>query len=299
MSKSGFFIKKPSVRSESRARMLDVQSSQGPTALIPRSSPAKPKAPQRAKNTRPELLFYGRHMCDKLVTLRREDIIRVYCTEETLDLPFMRGLLQWCAQQRKAYHLVSDADLQRITQSVHHEGLAILAVVEPMGGTEELMQLVKGEAKPLLVLDGVQNPHNIGTLMRVMASFGWPALVGAHDLPPLSAAAARMSEGGAAYVRSFACKDLVATLRQLKKLGYTLVGSSSHAQDSLYTHELPKRCALILGSEVNGMSSEVTKLLDREIKIPATGQVESLNVSVAGGLLLGEYCRLHGLGPGS
>lgn len=262
---------------------------------IPKKEAAKekPKQERKQKQKQEELLFYGRHISEKIAAVRRQDIIRVYCTEETL--PSLRELLQWCAQERKAYHVVSPADMQRITQSVHHEGIALLARVEPVGSSEDLLRLVGKRTTPLLILDGVQNPHNLGTIMRVMASFGWPALVGSKDLPALSSSAARMSEGGAAYVRSFACEDLGAMIRSLQARGYLIVGTSSHAQASLYEAELPEKCAFILGSEVNGMSASVRKLIDLEVAIPATGQVESLNVAVASGLLLGEHCRRHGL----
>ncbi len=251
---------------------------------------------ERTEQAKNELLYYGRRICHKIAAVRREDIIRVYCTEETL--PALGPVLQWCSQQRKAYHVVSNEELERITQSVHHEGVAILALVEPSGSSEDLLAFVDGETAPLLILDGVQNPHNLGTIMRVMASFGWPALVGSSELPTLSASAARMSEGGSAYVRSFACDDLATTLRALKKRGYRIVGTSSRAQTSLYAQPLPKKCAFVLGSEVSGMSDMIRKLIDEERIIPTTGQVDSLNVSVASGLLLGEHMRLHGLGPG-
>lgn len=260
------------------------RTSKAPTSHRTRSSD---HADQR------ELLYYGVHMCEALSRVRREAIIRVYCTDQTSRA--LGPLLKWCAQRKKAYHLVTEAELERITGSVHHEGVAILALVPEPWSEEALLAALKLRVAPLLVLDGVQNPHNIGTIMRVMANFSWPFLVGGSDLPNLTAAGARMSEGGAEFVKLVRCQNLPRLIGALKRSSYRILGTSSHAEASLYTHQLPERTAFILGSEVHGMSQEMEKLLDETLVIPGSGQVESLNVAVASGLLLGEYTRVYGL----
>ncbi len=243
----------------------------------------------------PELLYYGLHICEKLADRRRADIIRVYCTEQVMS--WFKPLLQWCAGNRKAYHIVTAKDLERITGSVHHEGVAILARQAGPGSLRDLEQRLAKHREdiPLLYLDGVQNPHNIGTIMRVMASFGWPYGVGPKTMAPLSAAAARISEGGAEFVEIFAAESGVAFCDWAKSLGYALYGTSSHEAGSLYETRLPGRLVIVLGHEVHGMSKEVERKLDKRLAIPTTGQVESLNVAAATGILLGEYTRQHKL----
>ncbi len=264
-----------------------------PKRNVKQEKPFPQKGSKSKKPAEPELLYYGEHICTTLASRRRADIIRVYCIEERLAQ--FGELLRWCAKNRKAYHVVSSTDLEKVTGSVHHEGVAVLARAPLVGTGESLLQLLKQEARPIVFLDGVQNPHNIGTIMRVMANFGWPYLVGHSELPSLTAAAARMSEGGAEFVRSFTCADLQSFCLDLKKLGYTLIGTSSHVKESLYSKPLPEKSALILGAEVLGMSAEMESLMDEARQIPGSGQVESLNVAVACGLLLGEYTRTHGL----
>ena len=254
----------------------------------------KPK-PAKSSQT-PELLFYGQHICEKLAERRRADIIRVYCTEELM--PQFKPLLQWCAGNRKAYHIVTSKDLEKIAGSVHHEGIAILArqpVYRSLRDLEQLLKAREAERLPLLYLDGVQNPHNIGTIMRVMASFGWPYVVGPKTMAPMSAAAARMSEGGAEFVEVFAADSGLAFCDWAKGLGYAIYGTSSHEASSLYETKLPDRLVIVLGHEVHGMSKEVERKLDKRLAIPTSGQVESLNVAVATGILAGEYTRQHKL----
>ncbi len=253
------------------------------------------KSRKPSKESRiPELLYYGEHICQKVVERRRDDIIRVYCVEEMLGR--FKSVLQWCAQQRKAYHVVNAKELEKITGSVHHEGVAILARQPQHLPFEELTRrLALAPDTPLLYLDGVQNPHNIGTIMRVMASFGWPYVVGPNAMAPLSAAGARMSEGGAEFVEVFKVDSPQEFFSWAKSAGYSVYGTSSHEARSLYAEPLAKRSILILGHEVHGMSKDVERLLDKRLAIPASGQVESLNVAVATGILLAEFTRQHGL----
>lgn len=255
---------------------------------------SKEPSPKRYKRPKDEVLYYGQHLCVKLGERRRDDIIRMYCTEEML--PNFRGLLQWCAQNRKAYHVVTSQDLEKISGSVHHEGVAILAKQPQHRSFEELKaSLTTLPERPLIYLDGVQNPHNIGTIMRVMASFGWPYIVSTRNLVPLSPAGARMSEGGAEFVDVFAVDTAEEFFSWAKSFGYRVFGTSSHESRSLYAKPLPKKSLFVLGHEVHGMSRDLEEMVDERIVIPATGQVESLNVSVATGILVAEYTRQHSL----
>jgi TrmH RNA methyltransferase len=254
----------------------------------------KPKRKVRKKPESPELLYYGEHICQKLSERRRSDVIRVYCTDELL--PKFKDLLQWCTSHRKAYHVVSAKELERISGSVHHEGVAILAKQRLHGNLDDLKQAVKGKPDiPLLYLDGVQNPHNIGTIMRVMASFGWPYAVGPKGLAPISSAGARMSEGGAEFVEVFAVETAAAFFAWAKENGYAIFGTSSHKSQSLFETRLPRKSIFVLGHEVHGISHQTQKIIDLRLAIPATGQVESLNVAVAAGIVIAEFTRQHTL----
>ncbi len=256
----------------------------------------QPKKKVSKKPASPELLYYGEHICQKLSERRQADIIRVYCTEELM--PKFKPLLQWCAANRKAYHIVSAKDLEKVSGSVHHEGVAILAKQKVHGSLEELEQALKTKPNtPLLYLDGVQNPHNIGTIMRVMASFGWPYVVGPKTMAPISSAGARMSEGGAEFVEVYAAESGLKFFAWAKEKGYAIFGTSSHESKSLYDTKLPTKSIFVLGHEVHGMTKELEKKVDICLAIPATGQVESLNVAVATGILVAEYTRQHNLIP--
>ena len=241
-----------------------------------------------------ELRYYGIHACLVLAQHRQSDIIRVYVHSSNVQA--FRPLLKWCAENKKAYHIVSNEELDKISTSVHHEGVCILAKEsQPLSSQEFLSQISSSnQSICLLYLDGVENPHNIGSILRTCAHFGIPYLLGEKGkLPPLSPSACRIAKGGAEIVKLVAIEKPVAFFTQLKKKGFVLVSTSSHVSDSLYACSLPSKMILTMGSEASGVSKELLALSTQKIQIPGTGLVESLNVSVATSLCLGEYYRQH------
>lgn len=244
------------------------------------------------KSLAQEQKYYGIHACLAIWEKRPYDIVRVYAHESNIKT--LTPLLKWCAVQKKAYHVVSTEELSRITDSVHHEGVCVLArelSPIPLSGLLESLSH-RGEKVCLLYLDGVQNPHNIGSIMRTCAHFGIPYIIG-DRLPPLSASACRIAKGGAELVRLIQLDKPLEALEQLKKLGFAIVGTSSYKGGSLYRYRFPNRTILAFGSESDGMSKHLQKLTSQNLQIPGTGLIESLNVSVATSLCLGEYARQH------
>ncbi len=243
---------------------------------------------------RKELKYYGLHACLSLWEKRPQDIIRVYLDQSNVNT--FTPLLKWCAQQKKAYHIIPDAELDKVSDSVHHEGVCILARELPFLTPDELMtSLGKGNQKVcLLYLDGVQNPHNLGSIMRSCAHFGIPYILGEEGkLPALSPSACRIAKGGAEIVRLVLLSKPIQTLDQLKKRGFSFIGTSSHGGVSLYQFSFPSKSILAIGSEAHGVSNTFLKMAMSKIQIPGSGLVESLNVSVATSLCMGEYFRQH------
>lgn len=241
-----------------------------------------------------EMKIYGLHACVSLWKHRPEDVIRVYVAEERVRE--LGNLLKWCARAKKAYHVVDDEALAKVAASVHHEGVCILAK-EPkrLGDAELIAAIGAARANCVLFLDGVQNPHNVGSIMRVAAHFGVKHLVGVdQQLPRISPSAARVAEGGYEFVQLADLKDPAQTLEDLRAEGYQIIATSSHEGTSLYEFEFPKKAIVAMGAEVLGISQKLAQMADHHVRIPGTGNVESLNVSVACGLLLGEFYRRHG-----
>lgn len=241
-----------------------------------------------------EIKYYGVNACLALWRQRPSAIIRVYVTEERLKE--FAPLLKWCAAHKKAYHVVSRDDMAKVAASTHHEGVLILGRQPPRLNDAELLQRVQTAPQRdlMLFLDDVQNPHNLGALMRTAAHFGASTIIGASaHLPALSPSAMRVAEGGLEHLALAALDDPANTLTDLKRLGYQLWGTSGKDGQPLYGTTLPQRCIIALGNEQYGLAQRVIARVDGMLRIPGTGAVESLNVGVAGALALGEWWRQH------
>jgi TrmH RNA methyltransferase len=248
----------------------------------------------------PELRIHGEHACQAVAKRRPEDIRRVYLTKDLV--PNFGELLRWCAANRLAYHIVGADELEKITQSVHHGGIAMIVREPPPLSFGELVSRLRtepaGQRRALVYVDNVQNPHNLGAIVRVAAHFGSPALLMAGDQASVSPAMIRTAEGGAEWVDVIAVPRGPAPLLRLREAGLALVATSSHsARQGLYEEPLPRRCVLMMGSETHGLAPELAAIAGLRVAIPGTGQVESLNVASATAVLLGEHWRAHP--PGS
>ncbi len=241
-----------------------------------------------------EYKYYGIHACSMLAERRPEAIIRVYLDESNLKA--FGPLLKWCASQRIAYRIIPAAELDKVSDSVHHEGICILARELPVLSEKEFLASLNAlpSAACLLYLDGVENPHNLGSILRTAAHFGIPYILG-ENLPPLSSSCCRIAKGGAEVVRLVAVCKTFELLLLLRKKGFSLIATSAHKGESLHTFSFPPRTLLAIGSESKGVKPAVLKAAASSVRIPGTGMMESLNVSVAAGLCIGAFYRQHGI----
>ena len=197
------------------------------------------------------------------------------------------------ARRRLPYRVVGDAELMKVAGSQHHEGMCV--VVSPRRPLEEAAFFARlPNVARMVYLDAVENPHNVGAVLRTAAHFGALALAGSRDrLPTPSGATARVAEGGAEHVPMLRWADPLGSLAALAPR-FTLVATAHDASQSLYQADLPERCVFLLGAEGQGLSREVRALAKFAVAIPGTGAVESLNVSVAAAILLAEHYRRFG-----
>lgn len=228
----------------------------------------------------------GRHAVRALFTRRPETVIRVYVDAPTVER--FRDLLKYCASHRLAYHVVDADELERVSGSRHHEGICVLA----QRATVTLEALLEDDARRvrLLALDGVDNPHNLGAILRTAAHFG-VAGVFYEGQASLTPAAHRVAEGGAAWVDAVAVPDLAAALSRARAKGFRVVGTSGRAARTLFEERYAARTVIVLGSERAGMRKAVFEACDATVSLPGTGHVESLNVSAACAAVLTEVWR--------
>jgi TrmH RNA methyltransferase len=264
----------------------------------PRNAGASPR-PARHRG-RDEEVYHGARACEAIFARRPEAIVRVY-VDAGRQRRF-RPLLEWCARQRRGFQVVEAESLRRLTGSLHHEGVAILAKSRPRIEPGALLDAVAAGTVhgPMLYLDGVGNPHNLGSMLRTAAHFGAAAIIGrSGELPPLSPSAVRVAEGAAEVVPVVACEDSLPVLRQLAEAGWRIVTTHSDRGVALVEADIGPQPLFVLGSEDGGVSASVEQLALERVRIPGTGAVQSLNVAVACGVVLSEAWRRHPSPPPS
>jgi 23S rRNA (guanosine2251-2'-O)-methyltransferase len=189
---------------------------------------------------------------------------------------------------------VNSQALDGVGGSVRHQGVAARYAAARTWGENELQGLVEaadGKAL-LLVLDGVQDPHNLGACLRSAAAAGATAVVIPKDKSaPVNATVRKTSAGAADRLPIVAVTNLARCLRDLQKLGVWIYGLAGEAEASLYSVDLRGNVALVLGGEADGLRRLTREHCDGLVKIPMPGEIESLNVSVASGVTLFEAVR--------
>ncbi len=283
------------------ASVWDTRKKPVPDRARPAAAP-RPAAPRQSApvespridsgDARREVKYYGVAACMALWERRSLDIVRISIVEPLI--PKFNQLLRWAAAKRKAYHVVTNEDLERITESIHHQGICILARERsPLEFSDLLGLLNEDQGKQLMVyLDGVENPHNLGAIVRTCAHFGVKFILGAEGrLPKLSGSACRVAEGGAEQVAMVTLRSPTRQLQQLRDLGFQFIATAVGEGASLYQHPFAARTLLIMGAEHSGVSKTLYDMTEQVLKIPGSGSVESLNVSVAFGVCAGEFYR--------
>ncbi len=189
---------------------------------------------------------------------------------------------------------VRRAELDRLAQGGSHQGI-VVEVRAPeefsLAAFEELV-VSRGAGLRLLVLDGVEDPRNLGACLRSADAAGMDAVVVPRSRSAkLTPAALKAATGAAETVPVLNAPNLARTLRWLKDAGVRIVGADAGTERSLYEARLAPPIALVLGGEGRGLRRLTRELCEEIVAIPMAGRVESLNVSVAAAVVMFELVR--------
>lgn len=163
----------------------------------------------------------------------------------------------------------------------------ILAVIDKASNRDNISY----DEDIILVLDGIQDPGNLGTILRTLDSIGLKQIVLSEKCAdPYNPKVVRSTMGAIFRVNIIEVKNIVDTLKEIKKNKYKIMATSLEGAESIYDADYNKK-VIVIGNEANGVSKEVLSIADEKIKIPMLGKTESLNASVATGVILYEYVR--------
>ncbi len=202
-------------------------------------------------------------------------------------------MLKLAAERKVPVRQREKADLNRLCNTDHHQGVALKVEPFPYADLGDLLDELKDNPTGLvLVLDSVQDPHNLGALIRSAACAGAHAVVIPKDRAAgVTAAAEKASAGAAGTVPVAQVTNISQALQDLKKAGFWIYGADGSAKHTLYQQDFSGPVALVIGGEGEGIRPLVRKGCDEVVSIPLQGGVSSLNASVAGGVFLFEVVR--------
>jgi 23S rRNA (guanosine2251-2'-O)-methyltransferase len=181
--------------------------------------------------------------------------------------------------------------LDRLAGTHEHQGIVALAAAKRALTLEDL--LVSNSRRGLLILlDGVQDPHNLGAVVRTALAAGADGVViPERRAAGLTEAVSRASAGALEHLPVARVKNLARAMEQLKEAGYWLIGLDERASKNYTQADFTGSVGIVLGSEGEGLHELTRKRCDFLVSIPTTGPVRSLNVSVAAGIVLFEAVR--------
>ncbi len=226
-----------------------------------------------------------------IAELRRNEIRRLFVAPEQRET-FAR-LLAWCAKRDIPTKLIEDDELARVAGTEHHEGVCIEAKpVKIFKAAEFVGRVADIQRGVIVLLEGVENPHNVGAILRTCCFFGVTGvIVRSEVMSTLSGAACRIAEGAAEHVQLSIVRDARAIVEYLKEAGFAVVSTTPHEARSLYGISWPDKVVVVFGAEGSGVSEAMLALSDLKVTVPRLGPIESLNVATCVGSVLTEARR--------
>lgn len=239
------------------------------------------------------VIVFGHHAIQALLQHHPEQIRKLQYQESMRDSGLL-ALLKSAKQQGISVEISKKQTLEKLTNGANHQGLVAHCVEQAAWQEVDLLAFLQGLEKPafLLLLDGVQDPHNLGACLRSAYAAGVHAVIAPKDRSVGLTPVVRKVACGAAELLPFVqVTNLSRTMKDLKALGVWFVGAEMQQGEPLYNIDMTGSIAWVLGAEGKGLRENTKKHCDYLGYIPMPNPMESLNVSVAAGICLFEVVR--------
>jgi 23S rRNA (guanosine2251-2'-O)-methyltransferase len=237
-------------------------------------------------------VLYGLHPVEEALKAGRRRFDHVLVAREREDARIER-LVALCRASGVRVRQESREQLTQLAQTPAHQGVVALVRPQEFLSIEDLFAPNPSDApRLLLALDGVEDPQNLGALLRVADGVGVDGvLLTERRSAPLSPVAVKASAGAAEHLRIARVVNLVRALEELKKQNIWVIGLDERGTSDYDQFDLTGNCVLVLGREGAGLHDLVRRTCDHLLRIPMAGGVSSLNVSAAGAVVLYEAFR--------
>jgi 23S rRNA (guanosine2251-2'-O)-methyltransferase len=236
--------------------------------------------------------IYGVHPVRVLLERHAERVLTVRLADRRDD-PRVRELEALAKKHGRPVQRIDAHALQQAVGDVAHQGVVAEIAPLPPWTEDDLIEALQAAKNPLLLaLDGVQDPHNLGACLRTADACGALAVVVPKDrAAQVTGTVRKVAAGAAETTPVVAVTNLVRTLKLLKEAGLWVVGADAEGATLAHEADLKGGIVLVLGAEGSGLRQLTRQTCDWMVRLPQLGAVESLNVSVAAGMLLYEAVR--------
>lgn len=193
--------------------------------------------------------------------------------------------------------LCTDADkhlIEKLSRDTNTQGVVAVIGTKEYADVDEILAIAasKNEKPFLLLFDEIEDPHNLGALIRTAVCLGaHGGIIPKHNAAPVNATVAKTSAGASVHFPIAKVTNIVAAIEELKEKGVWIVGSDAHAEKRFTEVDYTLPIALVIGNEGKGIRRLVKEYCDFLVKIPMAGSFDSLNASVAGALVMYEVFR--------
>ena len=238
-------------------------------------------------------LIYGFHSILSMIRSNPSSIKELFLDESRND-GRMQQLIKAAEEKEIKFHLYSKSRLDQLLPKTKHQGVIanVSQQAEKFFTLEDIVEKDHKDDPIILILDGVEDPHNLGACFRVAGAMGVSAIVTPKDnAVGINATVRNVACGATETVPFVTVTNLKRAIDYLKKNHFFIIGTEQETKNSLYKAALKGPIAIIMGSEGSGMRRLTRESCDLLIRIPMMGSVESLNVSVATGIFLSEIQR--------
>ena len=242
------------------------------------------------------LIITGRNPVREVLERAPSSIEKIYVLRDTKQLNFIRNLAR---QKHIPVQVLPPSGLKRLAGGALHQG--VIAVQPAFAYADYTTMLAKiapnldsvRSLQPrLLLLDGIQDPRNFGAIVRCAVAFDVKGIiVSSHHMAPVSPAMVKASSGAALRIPIARVPRLADVIGEIKERGYYVYGAAGSGSVSMWDIDWKCAIALVIGSEGRGLYPDTERLCDQLLSIPISGDMESLNASVATGILLAKACQ--------
>ena len=240
-------------------------------------------------NNKETNIIYGKNPVIEAINAKKA--IRVFMVSNFSD----QKILSLIKNNKVAVSTISPNEMDKMSNGGVHQGIAAeLKPYQTVSLEEIILKAKKKDKKIIVMLDGIEDPHNLGAILRSADVFEASGIIlPKHNSVSLNATVAKTSAGAINYVPVAVVNNLNQAIQTLKEEGYWIVSTDGSATISYSSIKYDFPVVVVIGSEGKGVSSLVLKNSDYIVKIPQFGHVNSLNASVAAGILLAEVHKTN------